>query len=153
MYETMKDKLGNGKPMEGVYFWHIENTSLLLLFVWIRENCKGKWHHWWSRYKSVCSNATFVEIQKATLEPIEKDGAKNLWRVMSWWWGVQDSPIFVASLDLKGEQSLQRVHRLGLSMKSNYFPRKVQNTQYNREGAVHGMSCTLVSHNFLSCIL
>lgn len=32
---TSRDELGNDKPMEGIYSWHIENTCLLLLFVWI----------------------------------------------------------------------------------------------------------------------
>ena len=32
---TSRDELGNEKPMEGIYSWHIENTCLLLLFVWI----------------------------------------------------------------------------------------------------------------------
>ena len=51
---------------------------------------------------------------------------------------VQDSPVFVASLDLKGEQSLQRVHRLGL------FPSEM----VERGRCLIKMSCTLASHSF-----
>ena len=77
-YETMKGRAGTSWEMINQWKASILDTLKTPVCCYCL----------FGSYKSVCSNATLVAIQKA-IEPNRNRWTKSLWKIQSWWWRAQ----------------------------------------------------------------